>query len=42
MPRNLLARDLAEQLRPSVGGVGAEVAPERFLELIAALRRIRT
>jgi uncharacterized RDD family membrane protein YckC len=42
VPRNLLARDLAERLRPSVGGVGAEVAPERFLELIAALRRIRT
>jgi uncharacterized RDD family membrane protein YckC len=42
VPRNLLARDLAERLRPSVGGVGAEIAPERFLELIAALRRIRT
>jgi uncharacterized RDD family membrane protein YckC len=41
VPRNLLARDLANRLRPSVGGVGAEVAPERFLELIAALRRIR-
>jgi uncharacterized RDD family membrane protein YckC len=42
VPRNLLARDLAERLRPSVGGVGADLAPERFLELIAALRRIRT
>jgi uncharacterized RDD family membrane protein YckC len=42
VPRNLLARDLAERLRPSVGGVGGELAPERFLELIAALRRIRT
>jgi uncharacterized RDD family membrane protein YckC len=41
VPRNLLARDLANRLRPSVGGVGAEIAPERFLELIAALRRIR-
>jgi uncharacterized RDD family membrane protein YckC len=41
VPRNLLARDLANQLRPSIGGVGAEIAPERFLELIAALRRIR-
>jgi uncharacterized RDD family membrane protein YckC len=41
VPRNLLARDLANRLRPSVGGVGAEVAPERFLELLAALRRIR-
>jgi uncharacterized RDD family membrane protein YckC len=42
VPRDLLARDLAERLRPSVGGVGAEVAPERFLELVAVLRRIRT
>jgi uncharacterized RDD family membrane protein YckC len=42
VPRNLLARDLAEQLRPRVGGVGADLAPERFLELIAALRSIRT
>ena len=42
VPRDLLARDLAERLRPSVGGVGGELAPERFLELIAALRRIRT
>jgi uncharacterized RDD family membrane protein YckC len=41
-PRNLLARDLADRLRPSVGGVGGDLAPERFLELIAALRRIRT
>jgi uncharacterized RDD family membrane protein YckC len=41
VPRNLLARDLAERLRPSVGGVGSDVAPERFLELVAALRRIR-
>jgi uncharacterized RDD family membrane protein YckC len=41
VPRNLLARDLANRLRPSVGGVGAEVAPERFLELVASLRRIR-
>ena len=42
VPRNLLARDLANQLRPRVGGVGADIAPEQFLELIAALRRIRT
>jgi len=42
VPRGLLARDLAERLRPSVGGVGADLSPERFLELIAALRRIRT
>ncbi|MDX6620687.1 MAG: hypothetical protein QOK36_3073 [Gaiellales bacterium] len=42
VPRSLLARDLADRLRPSAGGVGSEVAPERFLELIAALRRIRT
>lgn len=42
VPRNLLARDLADRLRPRVGGVGADLAPERFLELIAALRRIRT
>jgi uncharacterized RDD family membrane protein YckC len=42
VPRNLLARDLADRLRPSVGGVGGDLAPERFLELIAALRRIRT
>jgi RDD family len=42
VPRDLLARDLAERLRPSVGGMGAEVPPERFLELIAALRRIRS
>jgi uncharacterized RDD family membrane protein YckC len=41
-PRRLLARDLAERLRPSVGGVGGDLPPERFLELIAALRRIRT
>jgi uncharacterized RDD family membrane protein YckC len=41
-PRNLLARDLADRLRPSVGGVGGDLAPERFLELLAALRRIRT
>ena len=41
-PRNLLARDLAKRLRPSVGGVGGDLPPERFLELIAALRRIRT
>lgn len=41
-PRNLLARDLADRLRPSVGGVGGELAPERFLELVAALRGIRT
>jgi uncharacterized RDD family membrane protein YckC len=41
VPRSLLARDLADRLRPSIGGVGSEVAPERFLELIAALRRIR-
>jgi uncharacterized RDD family membrane protein YckC len=42
VPRNLLARDLADRLRPRVGGVGGELAPERFLELVAALRRIRT
>jgi uncharacterized RDD family membrane protein YckC len=41
VPRALLARDLANRLRPSVGGVGGDVAPERFLELIAALRRMR-
>ena len=41
-PRNLLARDLADRLRPRVGGVGGDLPPERFLELIAALRRIRT
>jgi uncharacterized RDD family membrane protein YckC len=41
-PRSLLARDLADRLRPRLGGVGADVPPERFLELIAALRRIRT
>jgi uncharacterized RDD family membrane protein YckC len=41
VPRTLLARDLADRLRPSVGGVGADLPPERFLELIAALRRIR-
>jgi uncharacterized RDD family membrane protein YckC len=41
-PRNLLARDLAARLRPSVGGVGGDLPSERFLELIAALRRIRT
>jgi len=34
--------DLAERLRSSVGGVGGDLSPERFLELIAALRRIRT
>jgi uncharacterized RDD family membrane protein YckC len=42
VPRNLLARDLADRLRPRVGGVGGDLAPERFLELVAALRRIRT
>ena len=42
VPRNRLASELAERLRPSVGGVGADLAPERFLELIAALRSIRT
>jgi uncharacterized RDD family membrane protein YckC len=42
VPRNLLARDLADRLRPSVGDVGADLPPERFLELVAALRRIRT
>ena len=42
VPRNLLASDLAARLRPSVGGVGADLPPERFLELVAALRRIRT
>ena len=42
VPRSLLARDLAARLRPSVGGVGADLPPERFLELVAALRRIRT
>ena len=42
VPRNLLARDLADRLRPSIGGVGSDLTPERFLELIAALRRIRT
>ncbi len=41
VPRNLLARDLADRLRPRVGGVGGELAPERFLELVAALRRMR-
>jgi uncharacterized RDD family membrane protein YckC len=41
-PRSLLARDLADRLRPSVGGGGSDLPPERFLELIAALRRIRT
>jgi uncharacterized RDD family membrane protein YckC len=41
VPRNLLAKDLADRLRPRVGGVGADLAPERFLELIAALRRVR-
>ena len=41
VPRGLLARDLAARLRPRVGGVGAEIEPERFLELIAALRGIR-
>ena len=41
-PRGLLARDLADRLRPSVGGVGGDLRPEHFLELIAALRRIRT
>jgi hypothetical protein len=41
-PRGLLARDLADRLRPSVGGVGGDLPPEQFLELIAALRRIRT
>jgi uncharacterized RDD family membrane protein YckC len=42
VPRSLLARDLAARLRPRVGGVGADLPPERFLELIAELRRIRT
>ncbi len=42
VPRNLLASDLAARLRPSVGGVGTDLPPERFLELVAALRRIRT
>jgi len=42
VPRNLLARDLAERLRPAVGGVGDDIAPERFLELIAALRGVRS
>jgi uncharacterized RDD family membrane protein YckC len=42
VPRSLLARDLADRLRPRVGGVGADLAPERFLELVAALRSIRT
>lgn len=42
VPRNLLARDLADRLRPRVGGVGADLPPERFLELIGELRRIRT
>jgi uncharacterized RDD family membrane protein YckC len=42
VPRNRLASELAERLRPSVGGVGGDLAPERFLELIAALRSIRT
>lgn len=41
VPRSLLARDLADRLRPSVGGVGGDLPPERFLELIASLRRIR-
>jgi uncharacterized RDD family membrane protein YckC len=41
VPRNLLARDLADRLRPRVGGVGGELAPERFLELVAALRSLR-
>jgi uncharacterized RDD family membrane protein YckC len=41
-PRRLLARDLADRLRPSVAGVGGDLPPEQFLELIAALRRIRT
>jgi uncharacterized RDD family membrane protein YckC len=40
--RNLLARDLADRLRPRVGGVGGDLAPERFLELVAAMRSIRT
>ena len=34
--------DLAERLRPAVGGVGDDIAPERFLELIAALRGVRS
>jgi uncharacterized RDD family membrane protein YckC len=42
VPRALLARDLADRLRPRVGGVGAEIEPERFLELIAALRGLRS
>jgi uncharacterized RDD family membrane protein YckC len=41
VPRSLLARDLADRLRPRVGGVGGDLAPERFLELVAALRSIR-
>lgn len=42
VPRSLLARDLAGRLRPTVGGVGADLPPEQFLELVAALRRMRT
>ena len=42
VPRGLLARDLAGRLRPTVGGVGADLPPEQFLELVAALRRMRT
>jgi uncharacterized RDD family membrane protein YckC len=42
VPRNRLASELADRLRPSVGGVGADLAPERFLELLAALRSIRS
>ncbi len=38
MPREQVARDLAERLRERLGGVGGDVAPERFLELVAALR----
>jgi uncharacterized RDD family membrane protein YckC len=41
VPRALLARDLGDRLRPRVGGVGADLEPERFLELIAALRGLR-
>jgi uncharacterized RDD family membrane protein YckC len=42
VPRTLLARDLADRLRPGVGGVGDDIDPERFLELIAALRGVRS
>jgi hypothetical protein len=42
VPRNLLARDLADPPRPSVAGVGSDLAPGPLLELIAASGRIRT